>query len=88
MSLADAINKMTLLPADRLGLNERGRIQEGAWGDLVIFNPDTVNDKATYEEPNLFPEGIEYVIVNGEIVVEAGQQNKVYPGKVLRRNSS
>jgi len=84
MSLVEAINKMTYLPAERLGLNKRGRIQEGAWGDIVIFNPDTVSDKATYEEPNLFPEGIEYVVVNGEIVVETGHQNSIYPGKVLR----
>jgi len=84
MSLVDAIRKMTYLPAERLGLHDRGRIQEETIGDIVIFNPVTVNDNATYAEPNLFPDGIEYVIINGEIVVETGHQNSIFPGKVLR----
>ncbi len=85
ISLTDAIRKMTSLPAERLGLEDRGRIKEGAWADIVIFNPETIIDTATYERPNQFPIGVEHVFVNGEIVVEGTTQRPVYPGKVLRR---
>jgi len=83
LTLEDAIRKMTSFPAQRLGLQDRGLLKENIWADIVIFDPDTVVDKATYEEPHQFPEGIIHVIVNGEIVVENGKQLKRYPGKVL-----
>ena len=84
ISLTDAIRRMTITPANRLGLTDRGRIETGAWADLVIFDRETIADIATYQEPNLFPVGIHCVLVNGEVVVEHGNQHPVYPGKVLR----
>ena len=85
LTLEEAIRKMSSLPSQRLGLQDRGLIIEGNWADLVIFDPDKVIDKATYEQPYQLPEGIPYVIVNGVIVVEKGKKNKKAPGKVIRR---
>lgn len=85
LTLEDAIRRMTSFPAQRLGLQDRGLLKEKMWADIVIFDPDTVIDKATYEEPQQFPEGIHYVVVNGEIVVERGEQMNQYPGRILRR---
>ncbi|KYK35524.1 MAG: D-aminoacylase [Theionarchaea archaeon] len=84
LALEDAIRKMTSFPAQRLGLQDRGLLKEHMWADVVIFDPETVIDTATYEEPDRFPEGIHYVMINGETVVENGKQMKRYPGKVLR----
>lgn len=84
LSLEDAVRKMTSFPAQRLGLWDRGVIRESMWADIVVFNPDTVMDKATYQNPHQYPEGIEYVIVNGEIVIANGQQTQNCPGRVLR----
>jgi N-acyl-D-amino-acid deacylase len=86
LTLEDAIRRMTSFPAQRLGIKDRGLLKEGNWGDIVIFDPKTIIDKATYEEPYQFPEGIHYVIVNGEIVIENGLQYEVFPGKILRRS--
>jgi N-acyl-D-aspartate/D-glutamate deacylase len=83
--LEEAIRKMTSLPANRMNLPERGEIREGYDADLVIFDPETINDTATYEEPRRYPSGIEYVIVNGEIAAERGNQNPVRAGRLLRR---
>ena len=85
LTLEEAIRKMTSFPAQRLGLQDRGLIKEKMWADLVLFNPDTIIDKATYDDPYQFPEGIPFVIVNGIIVVENNKQTKNLPGKVLRR---
>ncbi len=87
LTLEDAIRRMTSFPAQRLGLTDRGLIRENAWADIVIFDPDTVIDKATFEQPHQFPEGIYHVIVNGIIVVENNKQNRKRPGKVLRRST-
>ena len=86
LTLENAIRKMTSFPAQRLGLKDRGVILEGNWADIVIFNPDTVIDKATYESPYQLPEGIPHVIVNGVIVIENGKQNRKGPGKVIQRS--
>jgi len=85
LTLQDAIRKMTSLPAGKLGLQDRGIIKEGFWADIVIFDPDRIKDKATYADPHQYPEGISYVIVNGEVVVENGRLTGARPGKVLRR---
>jgi len=85
LTLEDAIRRMTSFPAQRLGLKDRGLIREGMCADIVMFNPDTVIDKATFEDTHQFPEGIPHVIVNGVIVVENNKQNRKRPGKVLRR---
>ena len=84
VSLPEAIRKMTLLPATRLGLTQRGRVAPGLWADLVVFDPDTVTDSATFEEPHQYPLGIRDVLVNGVAVVLAGDYTGERPGKVLR----
>jgi N-acyl-D-amino-acid deacylase len=83
----EAIRKMTSFPARKLGLRDRGLIYEGNWGDIVVFDRKSIRDKATYDNPIQFPEGIKYVIVNGVIVVDHGKQKRKYPGKVLRRST-
>jgi len=84
LTLEDAIRRMTSFPALRLGLTDRGLIKENFWADIVIFNPHTIIDKATFEDPHQFPEGIPYVIVNGVVVVDNNKQKRKLPGKVLR----
>jgi N-acyl-D-aspartate/D-glutamate deacylase len=88
LTLEEAVRKMTSFPAQRLSLKDRGIIREGMWADLVVFNHDRILDKSTYEQPSLYPEGIEYVIMNGEIVIEDGQHTGRLPGKVLRHAAS
>jgi dihydroorotase/N-acyl-D-amino-acid deacylase len=85
LTLENAIQKMTMMPADRLGLKERGRIQENTFADVVIFNPETVVDKATFQNPHQYPEGIDFVMVNGVLAVDGGEFKDVRSGKVLRR---
>jgi len=85
ISLPEAVRKMTSLPADRLGLDDRGRIAEGKKADLVIFDPATVIDRSTFQEPHQYPDGIPWVVVNGVITVEDGAYLDVRPGRVLRR---
>ena len=85
ISLETAVQKMTALPASRLGLKDRGRVEEGLVADITLFNPDTVVDKATFDDPGQFPDGIPYVFVAGEAVVSAGKHTGATPGRVLRR---
>ena len=85
LTLEDAIRKMTSFPAQRLGLKDRGLILEGNWADIVVFNPDTVKDNATYADPHQFPDGIEYVLINGEFVIKNGKKTTSAPGRVIRR---
>jgi len=85
LDLPEAIRKMTSLPANRLGLKDRGTIAEGQAADIVILNPNTVVDRATFEQPSQFPQGIEYVFVNGDLVVEEGEHTGRYPGRLLKR---
>ncbi len=85
LTLEDAVRKITFLPAHRLGLNDRGVIKNGAFADLVIFNPERVHDTASYTEPYSYPMGIRHVIVNGTFVVRDGAHTGAMPGKVLRR---
>jgi N-acyl-D-amino-acid deacylase len=83
LSLAEAVRKMTGLPAAHLGLRERGTVRPGAWADLVVFAADQVADRATYAEPQQYPTGIPWVIVNGQVVVEEGRHIGALPGRVL-----
>lgn len=85
LSLEEAIAKMTSLPAKRLGLKDRGRIQKGYRGDLVIFHPLLVKDTATYEDPRQYAEGIIHVFVNGKQMIESGELQSPGSGKVLLR---
>ena len=84
VSLEEAVQRMTSLPCDRFGLTNRGRIQEGYQADLVLFDPATVQDLATYEEPKQEPRGIEMVVVNGQVAYEGGQHTGVGAGHMLR----
>ncbi len=84
-SLEEAVRKMTSLPASRMSLRDRGRIAPGMKADLVLFNPETVIDRSTFEEPRKLSEGIELVVVNGEAVWSAGKPTGARPGRVLRR---
>jgi N-acyl-D-amino-acid deacylase len=96
LSLHEAIRKMTSFPAQKLGLKDRGLLREGMWADMVIFNAKTVKDRATdrfpysfplKNYPHKYPEGIAYVIVNGQIVVQKGRHTGIFPGKVLRHQA-
>jgi N-acyl-D-amino-acid deacylase len=82
----EAIYKMTGLPAARLRLQDRGVVREGAIADLVVFDPQTIADTATYDDPHRYPEGIRHVLVNGRFVVQEGRQTEERPGRVLRRS--
>ena len=85
LSVEAAVHKMTGAPARRLGLTDRGRVAEGLVADLVVFNPDTVIDRSTFDDPHHFPEGIPYVFVAGEAVIADGVHTGATPGRVLRR---
>jgi len=84
LTLELAIHKMTGLPAGNLSLTNRGLIREGYFADITIFDPKTVIDRATFEEPNQYPVGINFVIVNGQIEVDNGQRTPALAGRVLR----
>jgi N-acyl-D-amino-acid deacylase len=86
--LAAAVNRMTLMPATKLGLKNRGLIVKDNQADIVLFDPDTVIDNASFVDPHQFPTGIEYVIVNGIITIENGEHTGARAGSVLRHQSS
>lgn len=83
ISLQHAIRSMTSLAAQIIGLKDRGRVQTGYWADLVVFDPKTIADKATFTEPHQYPTGIPFVFVNGVAVVDDGKLTQATPGKVL-----
>ena len=83
LTLPDAIRKMTSWPAARLRLASRGLIKKGLWADVVIFDYDKIQDESTYERPYKTPTGIDYVLVNGQVVVEYGKHTGAKPGKVI-----
>ncbi len=83
---AEAIRKMTSMPADRLGLPDRGRIAPGQFADMVVYDPATVEDRATFAESHHFSRGIETVLINGRVAWEHGARANAIPGRVLRKN--
>jgi N-acyl-D-amino-acid deacylase len=83
--LEEMVRKMTSLPAQRLGLPDRGLLRPGAAADVVLFDPETVADTATYERPRSYPRGIPYVLVNGVVVKELDRHTGALPGRALRR---
>jgi N-acyl-D-amino-acid deacylase len=85
MSLADAVHSMTSAAAARLGLSDRGLLRDGYVADVVVFDPERVRSNATYDQPRQFPDGIEWVLVGGEVVVEQGRHTGSRSGRVLRR---
>ena len=84
LSLEEAVRKMTSLPAQILSIKQRGLIKEGYYADIAIFDPKTILDKATFEDPHQYAVGVISVIVNGEIVIDQGVHNGNKPGRVLR----
>jgi N-acyl-D-amino-acid deacylase len=87
-TLEECVRKMTSLPARRLGVDDRGVLRPGAMADLVVFDPQTVADRATYEQPRRHPVGMPYVAVNGRLVKDADQPTGARPGHVIRGNGS
>jgi len=85
LRLEDAVRKMTSLNAAKLGITDRGLLRPGAFADLTLFDPERVIDKATYTQPFAYNEGIEYVIVNGQLVLDRGEHTGATPGRALRR---
>jgi N-acyl-D-amino-acid deacylase len=84
LALEDAIRKFTSLAAQRMRLTDRGVLKEGMWADVVVFDPATIRDLATFENPNQLSQGMNYVLVNGVPVIEQGKMTGALPGKVLR----
>lgn len=84
LTLEDAIRKFSALPAQRMRLTDRGVLKAGMWADVVVFDPTTIRDLATFENPNQLSQGMEYVLVNGVAVIDQGKQTGALPGKVLR----
>jgi dihydroorotase len=89
ITLMDALNRMTALPAGRLGMTTKGRIQAGADADVTVFDPARVIDRATFQDPAQYSEGIRFVVVGGTPVVRDGALvDGVTPGKSLRRKTT
>jgi len=84
LTLEDAIRKFSSLPAQRMRLTDRGVLKQGMWADVVVFDPATIRDLATFEKPNQLSEGMNYVLVNGVPVIDQGKMTGALPGKVLR----
>ena len=84
LSLEDALRKFSALPAQRMRLTDRGVLKAGMWADVVVFDPATIRDLATFEKPSQLSEGMEYVLVNGIAVIDQGKMTGKLPGKVLR----
>jgi N-acyl-D-amino-acid deacylase len=84
LTLEEAIRKMTSLPAEKLRLHGKGVVSENYDADITVFDPDTIIDNGTYDNPRRFPSGIEWVIVNGQVVVENGKHTKATPGRTIR----
>ena len=80
LTLEEAIKKMTSMPADQYNQRDRGRIKEGAFADLVVFDPDTIQDEATYVDPHRYPSGIHHVMINGRFVIKSGALTGERPG--------
>jgi N-acyl-D-amino-acid deacylase len=88
LSLEEGIRRITALPAQQAGVEHRGSIVAGNYADLVLFDPDQVSDRATYEKPHLPSAGIDKVWVNGELVLERGRVTGKRPGKPVRRSGT
>ena len=84
LTLEEAVRKFSSLPAQRIRLADRGVLKLGMWADVVVFDPETVRDIATFDDPNRLSQGMEYVLVNGVAVIEEGKMTGALPGKVLR----
>jgi dihydroorotase/N-acyl-D-amino-acid deacylase len=86
LTLEDAIRKFSALPAQRMRFADRGVLKAGMWADIVVFDPETIRDLATFDAPNQLSEGMRFVLVNGVPVIEEGKMTNALPGKVLDRH--
>ena len=86
LRLEDAVRKMTSLPANAFHFKGRGELREGNWADIVLFDPDKVQDTSTFKDPHHYPNGIPYVLVNGVLVIKNGEHTGAKAGQALRRN--
>jgi dihydroorotase/N-acyl-D-amino-acid deacylase len=84
LTLEEAIRKFSALPAQKMRLADRGVLKQGLWADIVVFDPDTIRDRATFENPNQLSEGMQYVLVNGVPVISGGKMTNALPGRVVR----
>ena len=85
LTFTEAVRKITSLPAHRLGLTDRGVLKEGAFADIAVFDPETIIDRATFEDPHQYATGVHFVVVNGKLVLEDGVMTGVRSGQVLRK---
>jgi N-acyl-D-aspartate/D-glutamate deacylase len=85
LKLEDAVRKMTSLNAAKVGLRDRGLLKANHFADVVVFDEEKIVDRATYNEPFQYAEGVEWVLVNGKVVLERGKHNGAKPGRALRR---
>jgi N-acyl-D-amino-acid deacylase len=83
LKLEEAIRKMTSMPAGRFKIKDVGLISEGKKADIVIFDPETIKDMATYQKPHQYPVGIDYVMIGGEVVVDHGSITGSKPGRII-----
>jgi N-acyl-D-aspartate/D-glutamate deacylase len=88
LTLPQAVHKMTGAPAAALGLVDRGVLRVGTAADVTVFDPATIADRATFEEPRRYPVGVPYVVVNGVVVIDDGAHTGALPGRVLRRTAA
>ncbi|MEJ2132914.1 MAG: amidohydrolase family protein, partial [Gammaproteobacteria bacterium] len=84
IALEEAVRKLTSLPAENLAIRDRGRLKEGYFADIVVFDPDAIADHATYADPHQYATGVVHVFVNGEQVVRDGQHTGALPGRAIR----
>jgi len=90
LRLEEAVRKMTSLPAQRLGLNDRGLLAQGMWADITVFDPETVIDRAEFVPPEAtmrYPEGIDHLVVNGVVTLREGEHTGALAGRILRRTT-
>lgn len=86
MTQEEAVRKMTSLPAKQMQLADRGVLRKGAFADVTIFDPETVRNRASFKDPHRFSKGIEYVLINGKLVLEDGRyDDKALAGQVIKR---
>jgi N-acyl-D-amino-acid deacylase len=81
--LTEAIRRMTSFPADNLGLKDRGRLAQGCYADVVVFDPHTIADRSTFEDPQIFASGVRDVIVNGQLTLRDGAHTGTFPGRAV-----
>ena len=86
MKIEEAIMKITHNPARKFNIKNRGVLKKGGYADITVWNTETIKDKGTQIEPRQYPEGILYVIVNGELVINNGRHTEALPGKILTRD--